>query len=77
VFAPQRGLPRLSEGMLIGFQLPVEIGKSYVAGKTLEHSQETALVLAGFSDRAALAGISMPIDSVKRLNARFGADAQS
>jgi putative ABC transport system permease protein len=77
VFAPQRGLPRLSEGMLIGFQLPVEIGRSYVAGKTLEHSQETALVLAGFSDRAALAGISMPIDSVKRLNARFGADAQS
>ena len=76
VFAPQRGLPRLTEGMLTGFQFPVELGRSYVAGKTLPNAQETSLLLAGFSDRATLGGVSMPLGAVRRINARFGADAE-
>src|SRR5581483_2610971 len=35
VFAPQRNLPRLSESMLIGFQIPVELGRSFIAARTL------------------------------------------
>ncbi len=77
VFAPQRGLPRLTEGMLVGFQFPVELGRSYVAGKTMPNAQETSLVLAGFSDRATLGGVSMPLATVRRINARFGADAET
>jgi ABC-type antimicrobial peptide transport system permease subunit len=77
VFAPQRGLPRLTESMLIGFQVPIELGRSYVAGKTLDNPQETALQLAGFSDRAALAGITLPLAAVKRINARFKADSET
>ena len=75
VFAPQRGLPTLTDSMLIGFQFPIELGRSYVAGKTLPGAYETALQLAGFSDRAPLAGLSMPIATVQRINARFGQDA--
>jgi putative ABC transport system permease protein len=72
VFAPQRGLPALTDRMLIGFQFPIELGRSYVSGRTLTGSYETALQLAGFSDRAPLAGLSMPIATVQRINARFG-----
>src|SRR5205085_5619589 len=75
VFAPQRGLPTLTDSMLIGFQFPIELGRSYVAGKTLPGSYEAALRLAGFSDRAPLAGLSMPIETVRRINARFGHDS--
>jgi ABC-type lipoprotein release transport system permease subunit len=61
--------------MLTGFQFPVELGRSYVAGRTLPQAYETAFVLAGFSDRAPIAALSMPIDAVRRINARFGQDA--
>ena len=74
VFAPQRGLPRLTDTMLIGFQFPIELGRSYVAGKTMPNAHEAALQLVGFSDRATLAGISMPLAVVERLNKEFGAD---
>ncbi len=77
VFAPQRGLPHLTDSMLVGFQFPIEVGRSYVVGKTMPNLQETSLVLAGFSDRATLGGVSMPLATVRRINARFGADAES
>jgi ABC-type antimicrobial peptide transport system permease subunit len=77
VFAPQRGLPRLTDTMLVGFQFPIELGRSYIAGKTLPGSFEGALQLAGFSDRATLAGVTMPLATVRRINERLGADASS
>ncbi|MFL5409722.1 MAG: ABC transporter permease [Myxococcales bacterium] len=77
VFAPQRGLPVLTDTMLIGFQFPVELGRSYVAGKTLAESYESAFVLAGFSDRSPLAGISLPLETVRRINGRFGQNTGS
>jgi ABC-type antimicrobial peptide transport system permease subunit len=77
VFAPQRGLPRLTESMIIGFQVPIELGRSWVAGKTLDNPQLTAVQLAGFSDRATLAGVSMPLATVKRINAHFNVDSEN
>jgi ABC-type lipoprotein release transport system permease subunit len=77
VFAPQRGLPTLTDSMLIGFRIPVEMGRSYVAGKTLPGAHEAAMQLVGFSDRATLAGVSMPLASVMRINKIFGADAEN
>lgn len=77
VFAPQRGLPQLTDSMLIGFQIPVELGRSYVAGKTLPNAAEGSLQLVGFSDRATLAGVSMPLAAVKRINAHYGADSET
>jgi len=77
VFAPQRNLPRLTESMLIGFQLPVELGRSWVAARTLPQTQPASLQVVGFSERATLAGVSMPLASIARLNAKFGADSQT
>ncbi len=77
VFAPQRGLPRLTDSMLIGFQFPIELGRSYVAGKTMPNAKEAALQLVGFSDRATLAGVSMPLTAVMRINRMYGADADN
>jgi hypothetical protein len=77
VFAPQRGLPALTESRLVGFQIPVELGRSFVTSRTLPDPQETSMVVVGFSDRATLAGVSMPISAIQRINRRFGADAAS
>ena len=77
VFAPQRGLPTLTDSMLVGFQFPIELGRSYVAAKTLPDAYEAALQLAGFSDRAPLAGVSMPLEVVRRINRHFGQDTGS
>jgi len=77
VFAPQRGLPQLTESMLIGFQIPIELGRSWVAARTLPGSQLTTMQLVGFSERATLAGVSMPLEAVARINRQYGADAQT
>lgn len=77
VFAPQRNLPRLTESMLIGFQIPVELGRSWVAARTLPDAYQTAMQVVGFSERATLAGVSMPLGAIQRINQRFGAEART
>jgi putative ABC transport system permease protein len=77
VFAPQRGLPTLTDSMLVGFEFPIELGRSYVAEKTLAGAYGASLRFAGFSDRAPLAALSMPLQAVRRINARFGLDTGS
>ncbi|HZX94091.1 MAG TPA: ABC transporter permease [Myxococcales bacterium] len=77
VFAPQRGLPSLTESQLVGFQIPMELGRSWVAANTLPGAQETAMQLVGFSERATLAGVSMPLQTIQRINRKYGVDAAS
>ena len=76
VFAPNRGLPRLTDSMLIGFTFPVELGRSWVAAKNLPGLFEGSLQIAGFSEHATLAGVSVPLEAARRLNRVFGQDAQ-
>src|SRR5256886_4331393 len=77
VFAPQRNLPRLTESMLIGFQIPLELGRSFVTARTLATPQETSMQLVGFSERATLAGVSMLLAAIQRINRKYGADADT
>jgi putative ABC transport system permease protein len=77
VFAPQRNLPRLTDSMLIGFQIPLELGRSFVTARTLANPQETSMQLVGFSERATLAGVSMPLAAIERINRKYGADADT
>jgi len=77
VFAPQRNLPRLTDSMLIGFQIPLELGRSFVTARTLANPQETSMQLVGFSERATLAGVSMPLAAIQRINRKYGADADT
>jgi putative ABC transport system permease protein len=77
VFAPQRNLPHLTDSMLIGFQIPLELGRSFVTARTLANPQETSMQLVGFSERATLAGVSMPLAAIQRINRKYGADADT
>src|SRR3954469_3117428 len=63
--------------MLVGFQIPLELGRSYVVSRSLPNPQETSLQIVGFSERATLAGVSMPLASIQRINRKYGADAET
>lgn len=77
-FAKGRGLPTVSPRLLRGFEFPVEYGRSFVGGKTVEGPTfRQSAVFAGVSDRALLQGLTLPLDTVRRINERFGADAQT
>jgi putative ABC transport system permease protein len=76
-FAPSRHLPRLSPSLLAGFEFPVEVGVSYVTASSAGPRTSTHAQMAGFSDRALLAGLTVPLDTVKRLNAIYGQDVRS
>jgi hypothetical protein len=77
-FAKGRGLPAVSARLLRGFEFPVEYGRSYVGGRVAEGpTLRQPAVFAGVSDRAMLQGLTLPLDSVRRLNRRFGADAEA
>jgi putative ABC transport system permease protein len=77
VFAPQRNLPQITESMLVGFQIPVELGRSWVVSSALPGSQQTSMQVVGFSERATLAGVSMPLNAIRRINRKYGADADT
>jgi len=75
-FARSRGLPRLSEKLLHGFEFPVEFGRSFVGGGGAERVPTSGRIV-GFSPQAMLEGITVPLETARRLNARFGQDAQT
>lgn len=75
-FARERGLPRLGERLLVGFEFPLELGRSFVGDSHGQRASRRGRVV-GFSQRAMLQGISLPLDSARRLNESFGEDARS
>lgn len=74
-FAAQRKLPRLSPERLAGFTFPIEIGRSFVSPAGAGPVRPAYIALAGFSDRAFLAGVTIPLDAARRLNRELGYDA--
>ena len=77
-FAGDRGLPQVSGAMLQGFRFPVDFGRSYVTSRAaMGESWRREAVLAGVSDRVMLQGITIPLESARRLNERLGEDART
>jgi putative ABC transport system permease protein len=77
-FAPARGLPRLSTQMLQGFLLPVDFNRSYVTAPLPDVPVISAQVqVVGTSDRALLAGITLPLEVAVRLNRELGQDTET
>ncbi|NVJ15922.1 ABC transporter permease [Myxococcus sp. AM010] len=77
-FAPARKLPQLSANMLVGFGFPVEFNRSYVAAASASGpTQPGQAQVVGASDRALLAGITIPLEAAVRLNRAFGVDAEN
>lgn len=76
-FARNRGLPALHEGMLRGFRFPIAWGRSYVTAAAAEGSKvvQREALLVGFSDRAMLQGVTVPLETARRINAAFGQPA--
>lgn len=74
-FAPQRSLPQLSGQMLAGFIFPIDFNRSFVTATPQNASALPAQAqLVGLSERALLAGITIPLDTARRLNAAANLD---
>jgi ABC-type lipoprotein release transport system permease subunit len=76
-FAPARKLPQLSPQMLVGFGFPVEFNRSYVAQAAPGPTTLAQAQVVGASDRALLAGITIPLETAIRLNRASGVDAET
>ncbi|MDY7228567.1 ABC transporter permease [Hyalangium rubrum] len=76
-FAPARKLPQLSSQMLVGFGFPVEFNRSYVAQPAAGPTIPSQAQVVGASDRALLAGITIPLDTAIRLNRSANVDAET
>lgn len=74
-FAASRGLPQLSAAMLTGFTFPVDWNRSFVAEVKPGQVVRGQAQVVGVSDRGLLAGILVPLDTARRLNAAAGVDA--
>jgi hypothetical protein len=70
--APTWGVPGLPPGFdPVGMELPVTVGLSIIPGRS-EPLLEVRLRLVGLSDRVPLYAVAVPLDTVRRLNARYG-----
>lgn len=64
-------LPKLTEEALEGFTFDVELGKSYLGESAQGDPIKRKAQLVGFSSKAIQVGFTVPIQYVKRFNARF------
>lgn len=76
-FAPARSLPQLAPAMLMGFTFPVEVNRSFVTAAGSGPTSQGTLQLVGVSERGLLAGVTVPLAVVQRLNREHGADASA
>lgn len=74
-FAPARKLPQLSPKLVVGFTFPVEFNRSFVASTAGGPVIAERLQIVGISDRALLAGVTIPLETAIRLNRSTHADA--
>ncbi|MFZ4735377.1 MAG: ABC transporter permease [Bradymonadia bacterium] len=68
-------VPRLSKHALLGFQVDATFGQSFLGRASQGEPMTRRLELVGFTDKAITVGLTMPIEYVKRLNARFSGPA--
>lgn len=69
-------MPKLSKGTVEGFQLNLELGKSFLGRSKKGNRLVRRVELVGFSDKAISVGITLPLSYVRDLNRHFaGAEA--
>ena len=76
-FAPARSLPQLSGAMVIGFAFPVEFNRSFVTAAPAGPVTKTQAQIVGVSDRGLLAGITIPLETARRMNKTANVDAET
>jgi len=71
-------MPKLSKATVIGFQLNLTLGKSFLGRAAKSKPLTRRVKLVGFSDKAIMVGMTMPLSYVRRFNDRFaGKEAAS
>ncbi|MEZ4475363.1 MAG: FtsX-like permease family protein [bacterium] len=65
-------MPKLSKAAVLGFQLNLTLGKSFLGRADKARPLTRRVRLVGFSDKAISVGITIPIAYVQRFNDRFG-----
>lgn len=75
-FAKSRSLPPISE-VLIPYipRLPLTLNDSYITRDMTGPKVESAVKIVGTSAYALLGGVTMPLDTVRRLNRQFAGEA--
>jgi len=76
-FAPTRNLPQLSGNLVVGFTFPVEFNSSIVVPSARGSPIRSQVQVVGLSDRALLAGITIPLASAIRINRAGLVDAET
>lgn len=76
-FAPARKLPQISGTMIIGFTFPVEFNRSFVAATGQGPTTPTQIQVVGVSDRALLAGVTVPLNVAIRINKSANLDGDT
>lgn len=66
-----RKMPKLNKSTVLGFQLNVTLGKSFLGRAARSEPVTRRIKLVGFSDKAITVGVTMPLAYVQRLNKRF------
>ncbi len=64
-------LPKLTEDAIIGFTFDIELGRSYLGTSAQGDPIKRRAQVVGFSTKAIQVGFTLPIQYVKRYNARF------
>ena len=65
-----RSLPKISKELILGFRFKIALNRSAIL-RSRGPSISRQVYIAGFSDKAMSVGMTLPIDYVKRFNARF------
>jgi hypothetical protein len=74
-FAPKNGLPLMKGEMLKGFGFDIFFNRSFFA-RNIGEVLEQEFFVVGFSPKAFLAGISIPLESARRINRALGKEAE-
>ncbi len=64
-------MPRVSKNTVLGFQINVTLGKSFLGRAAKAAPITRRIKLVGFSDRAITVGVTFPLAYVKRFNSHF------
>jgi ABC-type lipoprotein release transport system permease subunit len=73
-FAPARKLPQLAPAMVVGFTFPIEFNRSFVAATAPGPVVSSQIQVVGVSERALLAGVTIPLDTAIRINRTANVD---
>ena len=76
-FAPARNLPQLSGSLVVGFTFPVEFNSSMIVPSARGSPIRSQLQVVGLSDRALLAGVTIPLATAIRVNRAGLVDAET